>query len=156
MTRHQRKHVARHHDVARALGGIDRGRNRVRTVMRGDAGGNALLRFDGDGERRLIRRAVELRHHRNLQRGGAFLRQRQADEAAAVFRHEIHGRRRAHLRRNHEIAFVLAVLGIDEDEHAPVAGVLDQFLDGGNIIAKHTSSPLPAARHSAPTDRSRD
>ena len=50
--------------------------------------------------------------------------------AAAVLGHEIDGIRRRHLRRDDEVALVLALLGVDEDEHAPVARVLDNLLDG--------------------------
>jgi hypothetical protein len=54
---------------------------------------------------------------------------READQAAAVFGHEIDRIRRRHLRRNDQIAFVLAVLVIDQDEDAAVACVLDHLLD---------------------------
>ncbi len=56
--------------------------------------------------------------------------EREADEAAAMLGHEVDGVGRRHLRRDDEVALVLALLGIDEDEHAPVAGVLDDLLDG--------------------------
>jgi hypothetical protein len=36
---------------------------------------------------------------------------------------------------NHEIALVLAVLVVDEDEHAPVAGLLDDLLDRRRITS---------------------
>ena len=78
----------------------------------------------------LMRGSVELRHHRNLQLARTFLRQRETDQAASVFRHEVDGLRRAHLRRDDEIALILAILRIDQDKHAPVARIFDQFLDG--------------------------
>ena len=56
---------------------------------------------------------------------------READEPAAVLGHEIDGIGGGHLRRDDEVALVLPLLGIDQDEHPPVAGVLDHLLDGG-------------------------
>jgi hypothetical protein len=44
--------------------------------------------------------------------------------------HEIDGRRGAHLGGDDDIALVLAVLVIDQDVHAAVAGFLDDLLDG--------------------------
>ena len=136
VARDQRKHMAGRDDVARPLGRIDGDGDRVRAVMRGDAGGDAFLRLDRDRERGLVRRAVDLRHHRDLELLGALLRQRQADEAAAVLRHEVHGIRRAHLRRDDEVALVLAVLGIDQDEHLAVARGLDDVLDLGDVVVE--------------------
>jgi hypothetical protein len=60
---------------------------------------------------------------------GAIGVERQADEPAAVLGHEVDGVGRRHLRWYDEVAFVLALLGIDENEHAPVAGVFDDLLD---------------------------
>ena len=53
---------------------------------------------------------------------------RQTDQAPAMGRHKVDGLRRAHLRRDHQIAFILAVLMVHQNEHAPVAGVLDDLL----------------------------
>jgi hypothetical protein len=50
---------------------------------------------------------------------------------------------RAHLRRDHQIALVLAVLVVDKDEHAPVAGILDDLFDRRDGIGTFR---CPAAR----------
>ena len=55
-------------------------------------------------------------------------------EPAPVRRHEVDRVRRAHLRRDDEVALVLAVLVVDEDEHPPVARVLDDLLDRGDRV----------------------
>ena len=55
--------------------------------------------------------------------------QRQADQAAAVARHEVDRLRRRHLRRDDQVALVLAILVVDQDDHAAVADVLDDLLD---------------------------
>ena len=44
------------------------------------------------------------------------------------------GVRRAHLRRDHQVALVLAVLVVDQDEHPAVARVLDDLLDRGDRV----------------------
>lgn len=55
--------------------------------------------------------------------------QRQADQAPTVFCHEVDGIGRGHLRRDDEIALILAVLVIDKNEHAPVARVIKNLVD---------------------------
>jgi hypothetical protein len=55
------------------------------------------------------------------------MRQREANEAAGVLCHEVDDVGCRHLRRDDDVAFVLAVFRVDEDEHAPVARVLDDF-----------------------------
>ena len=76
-------------------------------------------------------RAVRPRHQLEMKLLGACGVERQADKAAAMLGHEIDGVRRCHLRRDDEVALVLPLLCIDQDEHAPIAGVLDDLLDGG-------------------------
>ena len=44
--------------------------------------------------------------------------------------HEVDGVGRRHLRGDDEVALVLAILGIDQDDHAPVAQLLDDVVDG--------------------------
>ena len=70
---------------------------------------------------------------------GARLRQRQADEAAAMLGHEVDGVGRRHLRRNDEVALVLAILGVDEHDHAAVAHLFDDLLD------RRETASLPSA-----------
>ena len=60
---------------------------------------------------------------------------READKAAGATRHEIDRIRRGELRRHDEIALVLPVLVIDQDEHAAVARLLDQFIGSRRGIA---------------------
>ena len=55
---------------------------------------------------------------------------RQADQPAAVRGHEIDRLRRDALRGDGQIAFVLAVLVVDDDDHLAVADGLDRVLDG--------------------------
>ena len=128
MARHQREDVSRHGYVVWTFGRVDRHRDRMGAVVRRNAGRNSFLRLDRHRERGLLGSAVELRHHRNAQRVRTLLCECETDEPAAIPGHEIYRLRRAHLRRNHEVAFILSVFCVDENEHAPVAGVLDQLL----------------------------
>ena len=55
--------------------------------------------------------------------------------------HEVDRIGRRHLRRNDQIALVLAVLVIDENAHAAIAGILDDLLDAGDRVG-----PVPLYR----------
>ncbi len=113
-----------------SLVGVDGGGDGAGAVVGGDAGGDALARFDGDGEGGAVARLVLARHVLQAQLVGALAGQRQADEAAAVLGHEVDGVGRGHLRGDDEVALVLAVLGVDQDDHAAVAQILDDLVDG--------------------------
>jgi hypothetical protein len=58
-----------------------------------------------------------------------FRRQRQANQAASMFSHEVDGLRRDLPGRHHEIAFVLPILIIDEDDELPFFDILDCVFD---------------------------
>ncbi len=127
VARHQREDVARRGDVVARAFRVDRDGDGVGAVVRRDAGGDALARLDRHGERGLVPRAVLRRHQRQGELFAALAGQRQADQAARVAGHEVDRVRRGELRGDDKVAFVLAVLVIDQDEHAAVAGFLDQF-----------------------------
>src|SRR5262249_1480830 len=126
----EREHMAGSHNVAIVLGRIDGDGNGVGAVMRRDAGRHAFARFDRYGEGRGMPDAVRARHHLEMELLGALGCERKANQPAAVLCHEVDGVWRRHLRGNDEVAFVFALLGIDQDEHAAVARVLDHLLDG--------------------------
>ena len=126
--RDERKDVARRNDIIGTLGWIDSGGNGAGAIIRRNAGGYAFARLDrlreggGAGVS-----AAGLRLQSEIV--GAALRQRQADQAAAVLGHEIDGIRRCHLRRDHQIALVLAVFSVDEHDHAAVLHLVDDLGD---------------------------
>ena len=60
-----------------------------------------------------------------------FRRKSQADQAASVQRHEVDGFGRDELRGHGKVAFVLAILVVDDHQHAAVADFLDRLGDGG-------------------------
>ena len=73
--------------------------------------------------------------------------QGQADQAAAVLGHEVDGSGVAELGRDDEVALVLAVLVVDQHEHAAGAGVLDQLVGRGEDRPR----PLAPTRRKALT-----
>ena len=77
----------------------------------------APLGFDRHAERRLEARAVLRHHQRNLELVEPLRRHRQADQAAAVARHEVDRLRRDLLGGDRQVALVLAILVVDDDDH---------------------------------------
>jgi hypothetical protein len=65
------------------------------------------------------------------------LGQSEADQAAAVLGHEVDRVGGRHLGGDDQIALILAILVVDQDEHPAVAGLVDQFLGGREEAALH-------------------
>ena len=126
--RDQREDVAGRDDRVRALGGVDRDRDGARAVGGADAGGDPLARLDRDGEGGLVAAAVGAAHRLEPELVDPLLGQREADQAAAMLGHEVDRVGRRHLRRDDEVALILAVLVVDQDEHAAVARLVDDLL----------------------------
>ena len=118
----ERVDVAGLDEVARAAARVDGDLDRVRAVVRRDAGRDALARLDRDRERRLQRRLVLRRHQVEAELLAALGRQREADEAARLLGHEVDRLGRHELRRHHEVALVLAVLVVADDDHPALRG----------------------------------
>ena len=142
--------------------------NRARAIVRRDAGRHALGRFDRDREIRGLTNVGIADHQRQAQLLATRARQREANQPAAVLRHEVDvfG---AHLRGRHdEIAFVLALLVVENHDHLARANRRDDVV--GRVqskprryrwsraypcfLKKARSMPLPAPA-SARTRRSR-
>ena len=64
-------------------------------------------------------------HHRQLEPLDLLLGEREADEAPAVGRHEVDGVGRDELGGHRQVALVLAILVVDEDDHLAGADVGD-------------------------------
>ena len=80
-------------------------------------------RLDRDGEGGLQARLVVARHRRQVELAAALRRQREADEAAAFLGHEVDVLGGGELGGHREVALVLAVLVVADDDHAcPRAG----------------------------------
>ncbi len=131
LARLKREHVPRPRQVRRTRVRIDGGEHGRRAIAGGDPRRRDALGFDGYREGSTEVRRV-LRHHlRQVQLRQPLLGHRQADQAAPVRHHEVDGVRRDLLRRDCQVALVLAILVVDDDDHAAVADRLDRLLDGG-------------------------
>ena len=127
--RNQRKHMARRDDMFRSLAGIDGHRDSPRPVCRRNAGCHPFCRFDGHRERGFVSRAILSAHQRQAQLLDPRPGHRQTDQTATIFRHEVDRIGGRHLGRNDQIALILPVFVIDQNEHPAVAGFLDNLLN---------------------------
>ena len=96
----------------------------------------------GDRERGLVGRLVVVGHRLEVELVAALLRQAEADEPAPVRRHEVDRLGRGELRRDRQVALVLAVGRVDHDHELPLADVLDRLVDRGE-----RASSSPSAAH---------
>ena len=102
--------------------GIDRDLDRARAIVGRDTRRDSLARLDRDGERRAERRLVVVRHRPELELVAALGRQAEADQAASVRRHERDRLGRDELRRDREVALVLAIRVVDDDDERDRSG----------------------------------
>ena len=82
--------------------------------------------------------AIRLRPSCSQRSGG----QRQADQPARLLGHEVDRLRRRELRRHHQVALVLAVFAVADDDHAAAADLLDRLLDRRERALAPSRSPL--------------
>ena len=75
-------------------------------------------------------------HHGQIQPAHLLVVQRQADQAAPVDGHEIHGFGRDALRRDAEIAFVLAILVVDQDHETSGAEIVERLLNAPQVLGR--------------------
>ncbi|MCY1279753.1 hypothetical protein D9M69_553830 [compost metagenome] len=126
---HQREDVAGADDVV-GLGTLGGGHlHGACAVGGGDAGGHAFGGFDGHGELGAEAGAVARRHQRQLQQLAALAGHRHADQATGEAGHEVDVLGLHALGGHDQVAFVLAILVIHEDDHLALADVFDQFFD---------------------------
>ena len=85
----ERVDVAGLDEIAGTAVRVDRHLDRVRSVVRRDAGGDAFAGLDRDRERGLHARLVLRRHQVQPELGAALRRQREADEPAGLLGHEV-------------------------------------------------------------------
>ena len=141
--RPQGKDMAGTSQIAGLAGRIDGDADGVRAVGRGDAGGDALGRFDGFAKRRAETRVVARRHGRQLQRVADFGAERKADQAARVPGHEVDDFGRDLFGGDGEVAFVFAIFIVDDDQHPAGPKILDRFGDGGE---RHGNTRIAGAK----------
>src|ERR1039457_81615 len=131
LPRPQRERVAGPQQVLRLRLRVDERLHRHRYVGRRDAGRGLAARLDGHGEGRSVVGRVLLDHRVQIQLVAALLRQRDADEPAALAGHEVDRGRRDVLGREADGAFVLAILVVDDDHEAALL-VGSRSLGDGN------------------------
>src|SRR3990170_4793648 len=125
--------VAGHDHIRRSRGGTGQYLDGARPVGGGDAGGNAVAGVHGDSEGGAELRLVQVLsdHHGNAQGIQALAGHGGADDAAGVLEHEGDGLRRDELSRDTQVALVLAVFVVNDDDGAAQAELLDGLLYGG-------------------------
>ncbi len=88
-----------------------------------------MPRLDRDAERRAPPGGVLLDHQRDVELVETLSGHGQADQPPAVGRHEVDDLRRDELRRADEVAFVLAILVVQDDRHLPGTQVVQDVFD---------------------------
>ena len=68
-------------------------------------------------------------HRRQTQLPSPVRRNRQTDQAARMFGHEVDLLRRRHLSWNDHIPLIFAVFGVDEDVGTAITGVFDNVFN---------------------------
>ena len=127
--RAEREDVSGLDEVAGSGPRVDRHLDRARSIVRGDAGRDTLPCLDGDGEGRSERRLVPLGHRPQRELVAPVRREAEADEASRVRRHEVDRLGSDELRGDRQVALVLAVGVVDDDDEPPGADVLDRLFD---------------------------
>jgi len=105
--------------------GADRHSDGMRAISGGDACSHALAGFDRLSEGRSEARRVLPRHRKEAEVVSALLGDGEADEAAAVAGHEVDGFRCDEVGGQGKVALVLAVLVVNNYNHAPGANLVD-------------------------------
>ena len=98
-------------------------------VMDRNTGRHPILGLNRDRKGGGVLGAIVDSHWRQAQLARAIRRNRQTDQAARMFGHEIDLLRRRHLSRNDHIPLIFAVFGIDKDIGTPIAGVFDNVFN---------------------------
>ena len=117
----------------------------VSAVSSRDAGGNALLGFNRDGEGGLEGGGVVANHRAQSQLITLFRGQRQTDQTATIFGHEVDEFRRGRLGRQCQITLVLTVFVVYQDDHLSLADILNCLF---NSCYGHTITFRPIKIHS--------
>ena len=76
-----------------------------------------------------------------MQLVAAIFGERHADQTAAELGHEVDGFGRDFFGGHGQVAFVFAVLVVDEDDHAALADFFDGFFDGGEFLSLAHACP---------------
>ena len=126
----QREGMAGHHDVVRFGLGTAGDAHGVSAIGGADAGRHPFARLDRHGEGRAERGATAAgrAHQRQIQALDLLVRQRQANQAAAMHCHEVDRGRRHAFGGHAQIAFVFPILVVDQDHQLAGGNVFDRGL----------------------------
>src|SRR5688572_25565134 len=117
--------MARTRQVGRPRLRIDRRHHRRGAVGCGNAGADVVLGIDRHAERGTERRGVGVDRERDFQLVQPLAGHRQTDLTTPVPHHEVDRLGRDLFRRDRQVAFVLAILIVDDDDHPAGADLLD-------------------------------
>jgi hypothetical protein len=124
-------------DELRAAGILaHRLQNRSRAILRRDSRARRAPRGDCRRESRPERRLVVANHHAEPEPVDSLRRHRQANQSAREPGHEVDGFGRGLFGRHAQVALVLALLVIHQDDHVAAARFLERFLDGNERRAR--------------------
>ena len=156
VSRAEREDVARVDEVVGRRLRVDRDLDRLSAVGGRDPSRDSVARLDGDREGRVVRSLVLVGHLPQAELVAALGRQAQADQPAPVHRHEVHRLGRDELRGDREVALVLAVLVVDDDDEPPGADLLDRLLDRreGRFGHRRSRRAIVAGVNAGSTSRS--
>jgi len=130
VTSAQREHVARPGKILGPGLGVDGGEDGDSAIGSADAGGDAELGIDGFTKGGAMDGSVDGGHQREIEFIAALLGEREANETAAELGHKVDGVRGDFFGGQGEIAFVLAIFIVDEDDHASLTNFFYRFLYG--------------------------
>ena len=131
----QRKYVARPRQIGGLAGRVDASEDRTCAVGGRDSGGDSGASVHRLTECRAEVGSISRRDEGQPQKIALLASHRQTDQPAAMGRHEVDDLRRDFLSRNREIAFVLTIFVIHDDQNPPGANLFDSF---GNRHKRHT------------------
>ena len=140
----QRQHMAGADHARRGRCRVREHVERARAVGRTDAGGHAVCGIDADRVRRRTGVLIGLDHGRQIQRIGEVGGHRCADEAGRPAHRPRDPLGGGELGREDDIALVLAVLVVGDDDGATGSQRLEGFFDGGKA---HLEPPSETARN---------
>ncbi len=127
----KREHVSGTSQIGRLRRGIDRDLNRARAVVRRNASRHASARVDRLAKCGTELRRVLRRHGTDVQVLKSLFGHGQADQSASVLGHEVDGFGRDLFGGERQVAFVLAILVVDNNDHAAGADFLNRIRNVG-------------------------
>jgi hypothetical protein len=133
-----RKDVPGPRQVVRLGERVDEALDGLGAVEGRNAGGGVFLGVDRYGERRLEMGGVVAHHQRQAELVAALFGERGADQAARLLGHEVDRLGSHLLGGDHQVALVLAVLVVDDDDHLALLEGFYGFRDGYG----HLSGPV--------------